>query len=958
MAQHSATTGGGGTTGTGNRTATVAPNRGDLIVVGIFAANNSQTAPTVSDDKGGGETYAQVPGSAQCTLGGQTYTLTVHVRQQFVREASGTTHTITATTGANDAAEIGMVRIIPASDYLRAGAAAIRSYGFANGASGTSPSATHNLTPLTENFCMFFVGSGDTTTTPPSGYTERLEAGQSTPTTRLEIATIDSGNTTATITAGATASTDWTCCVLEIDTSEAHTFAGVYPSTASEMATAVGYGTWSAGYHLNEASGNFAVVFGSSNDLVPSGSLTRQQPGAISANHAVALGGGTFQVASGTTYQPGTGDDQCMAWLIKVGQFSQPTVGQQNGSEIFSNTISGLFSVTHRSTAAGGGSSVTSPSLYMPAGLPGYWALVVTAIDRAANLQGFAVVLPGGNVLWSTADISSLSGLTIGNGANNWGLAGSDSYSTIDQAYVGVGSGIAAGMAANIKTAALNLWNYLTVLPPISGDASITLDALTTSATGISKIQGATAVTLDALTVSAAGVSKIAASASITLGALTTSATGTSVIAGAAAITLDALTTSAAGKVIGAATLSNGQLDDLALSATGTSVVAGAAAFTLGTLTTSATATAIVKAAAAITLSDLTTTATGTSVIAAAAAITLGDLTTSATGTSVIAGAIAFTLGDLTTSATGTSVVKAAATITFDELTTTATAIAVATGTAAFTLDDVTVSAVMQLRSSLALSITLDDLAVTATGVSTIAGTASITLDALTTSATGTSTIKAAGAFTLEALTTSATGVVIGEATLSNGQLDDMTVSAAAKAIIGVTAPLALADLAISAVGVSVIAASVVVTLGALTTSATGKVLAQAQAAIQLDDIGLDAVTRLPNRAYATIALDDLTATATATAFYNVKAALALSDLTFSATVKIPVFAAAALPLGDLALAAKVNRLDARDPRAGAVLRVRRTLVVVTARATQKVELSTSRARARSRVVLSVRRRP
>ena len=61
------------------------------------------------------------------------------------------------------------------------------------------------------------VASGDTTTSPPSGWTERNDSNQATPTTAIETATRDTGFTGTTITFGATQSTTYASFAVEID---------------------------------------------------------------------------------------------------------------------------------------------------------------------------------------------------------------------------------------------------------------------------------------------------------------------------------------------------------------------------------------------------------------------------------------------------------------------------------------------------------------------------------------------------------------------------------------------------------------------------------------------------------------------------------------------------------------------------------------------------------------------
>ena len=183
-----------------------------------------------------------------------------------------------------------------------------------------------------------------------------------------------------------------------------------------------------------------------------------------------------------------------------------------------------------------------------------------------------------------------------------------------------------------------------------TGDASITLGALTTSATGTLPITADSTITLGTLTTSATGTLPITADSTITLGTLTTSATGTLPITADSTVTLGALTTSATG----------------ALPITADSTV------TLGALTTSATGTLPITADSTITLGALTLSSTGVIgdvPILGTASITLGALTTSATGILPITADSTVTLGALTTSATGTLPITADSTITLGALT-------------------------------------------------------------------------------------------------------------------------------------------------------------------------------------------------------------------------------------------------------------------------------------------------
>jgi hypothetical protein len=186
----------------------------------------------------------------------------------------------------------------------------------------------------------------------------------------------------------------------------------------------------------------------------------------------------------------------------------------------------------------------------------------------------------------------------------------------------------------------------------LSGTASITLGALTSSAAGTVAIAGASSKTLGALTSSAAGTVALAGAAAVTLGALTSSAAGTVALTGTLAQTLGALTSAGAGALTLSGTLAV-TLGAVTLSATGGSVAGSDLNVTLGALTLSASGTLPLAASAAITLAPLTATATGALALAGSFSGILGALTSSATGAISLQGAAGITLGALASSAQG-----------------------------------------------------------------------------------------------------------------------------------------------------------------------------------------------------------------------------------------------------------------------------------------------------------------
>lgn len=185
------------TTGTGDRTATGTPASGDLWVIVYELQNNSETAPTCSDDNSDGlGTYYRV-GTALWNTDARSFG--IFVREALFSNTNSTTVTVSA--GSNGS---GIVAIIMCSGSLRVGANAVRSSGFeANGADATTPAPTLNQAALTANMTICAVASTDTNATPPTNWTERVEEAISNPSGNLEVATRDSGFTGTALTYGA-----------------------------------------------------------------------------------------------------------------------------------------------------------------------------------------------------------------------------------------------------------------------------------------------------------------------------------------------------------------------------------------------------------------------------------------------------------------------------------------------------------------------------------------------------------------------------------------------------------------------------------------------------------------------------------------------------------------------------------------------------------------------------------
>jgi len=201
---------GGSTTSTSDRTTTVTtPVVGDLWIVCCFVATNTNDTPTCSDDQGG--SYTRIA-TANAVIATFNYRLSTFVRNSLISTATSTT--VTVATGSNSC---GVIHILPFSSMTRTGLDAIRSSGLQNNQAAGTAAPVLNQAALTGNVTLVAHGSADTTTTPPTNWTERFDTNLANETTALETATRDSGFTGTTITFGAASSTVFCSQAIELD---------------------------------------------------------------------------------------------------------------------------------------------------------------------------------------------------------------------------------------------------------------------------------------------------------------------------------------------------------------------------------------------------------------------------------------------------------------------------------------------------------------------------------------------------------------------------------------------------------------------------------------------------------------------------------------------------------------------------------------------------------------------
>lgn len=451
---------GGGTTGTADRSASVTPAIGELLVVFCCVGNNSNTAPTCSDDQGG--TYALIGSPGQFTAT-NTFTHSAFVRNQPVEAAVA--HSITVASGANDAGVVGVIRV---SGMSRFGSSAVRQSSTANGANGVAPAMTFSSSALTGNVTIVSVGSTDTTTTPNASWTERIEANQLTPTTALEVATRDSGFTGTTVTAGATQTGAWSCIGVELDCS-ALSFSGLYPATASAMALAVGYGTWSHGYLMNESSGNAAPAFGSGN--LTATTVDYSNTGMLPGETAIGFDDNSGDKLEHSSITSIDGADLAAIFVVKFNARNSPrSVAHQRNASQWGWALRDSGS-TLDFVLSGNGFGTETAQVSYTGSLE--WAIVLVTYEVATTRQRVVLYAPSVGFVGSANTAAATPSGATGTFTIGFEISGSINGSCdmdVDAAFLATGSSAASSVPANAMKALASFVAAIQNAPALAGD--------------------------------------------------------------------------------------------------------------------------------------------------------------------------------------------------------------------------------------------------------------------------------------------------------------------------------------------------------------------------------------------------------------------------------------------------------------------------------------------------------
>jgi len=329
---------GGGTSGSGDRTATLTPAVGDLWIVFACTSGNTNDTPTATDNNGG--TYTRI----LCVpKNGSADRVCAFVRNALMPNTTSTT--VTVATGSNTAGEIVIVAV---SGMPQAGASAIRqSASQQNQAAAGTPAPAFSVAAKTENMTLGCVGNGSNPAgmTTPASWTERQDVGQSTPNTGLEVVTRDSGFTGTTVTWGSTSATAFADIIVELNTHSL--IAAALAASGSLSGTLTGKGALSAAL---AATSSLTGALSGRAPISAALSATSTLTGTLSAKVAIAAALSATSALSGTL----TGRGALSAALAAVSLLSGTLTTAGSVSAISANlsASSSLTGTLHNATPA------------------------------------------------------------------------------------------------------------------------------------------------------------------------------------------------------------------------------------------------------------------------------------------------------------------------------------------------------------------------------------------------------------------------------------------------------------------------------------------------------------------------------------------------------------------------------------------------------------------------------
>ena len=204
-------------TNTGDHTVTATPAANDLIVVvhGMSGFAGSDNSTLSDNNSGGGGSYSKIGGNPLSTGGGTAGALWISIRNSLVTSATSTIFTETGTGNTG-----GGLTVLAVSGMARTGAMAARQNKGESTQTEDPPSIAFAAATLTANPIVLGVLGEDSPAglTAPTDFAEHTDTGWSSPTTGIEVCSVNSGKTASSYSWSGGALADHNEVGVELDT--------------------------------------------------------------------------------------------------------------------------------------------------------------------------------------------------------------------------------------------------------------------------------------------------------------------------------------------------------------------------------------------------------------------------------------------------------------------------------------------------------------------------------------------------------------------------------------------------------------------------------------------------------------------------------------------------------------------------------------------------------------------